>query len=351
MNLELSSMAIEMPRLARHPNRAAFHGVLTLVDVPSNRAPSGARGHRVILSRSAAASALSSLLGMGLDYTPQMDGHDTRKKVGIITEANIVALSSESLAAGSLTKDPGRIEVKGFLFARDFPDVVREIRASSLASGEPALGMSYEIAEAKVADLNAAIWTLTEVTFTGAAVLRRDKAAYDATSIELDQPGQTPGRSRPRQPKNTGANMNEEITQQFLTTASRLAAASEALEQTLARLDSGFASRTEALTSKVDRIIAAVEDSDGQSRDSQLRESMERRIAELERSNNELKAQASRSSARKTLPPVITALLAKNGLEQKDRIDPSVLDQTLAALSVEQRIAVKAQMARAGLID
>ena len=80
-------MAIEMPPVSRHPNRQHFRGVLTLVDVPSTRPPAGARGHRVLLSRAAAERALPSLLGMGLDYTLRLDGHDTRRKVGIITEA------------------------------------------------------------------------------------------------------------------------------------------------------------------------------------------------------------------------------------------------------------------------
>lgn len=33
--IELESMAIDMPAVAGHPNRQAFRGVLTLVDVPS----------------------------------------------------------------------------------------------------------------------------------------------------------------------------------------------------------------------------------------------------------------------------------------------------------------------------
>ena len=47
------------------------------------------------------------------------------------------------------------------------------------------VGMSYEITDARIADLRSTVWTLTHVTFTGAAVLRRDKAAYRDTWIEL----------------------------------------------------------------------------------------------------------------------------------------------------------------------
>ena len=72
------------------------------------------------------------------------------------------------------------------------------------------------------------------------------------------------------------------------------------------------------------------------------------RIAELERANTDLKAQATRA-ARKTMSPLVTAILAKN--EVADPADSAVLDKALASLSVEQRMAVKAKMARAGLIE
>ena len=72
------------------------------------------------------------------------------------------------------------------------------------------------------------------------------------------------------------------------------------------------------------------------------------RVAELERTNADLKAQASRM-ARKTMSPLVTAILAKN--EVGDSTDSAVLDKALASLSVEQRMAVKAEMARAGMIE
>jgi hypothetical protein len=72
-------------------------------------------------------------------------------------------------------------------------------------------------------------------------------------------------------------------------------------------------------------------------------------VAELEKSNADLKAQAARM-ARKTLSPVVAALIAKNEIEG-EKIDPAVLNRTLAALSVEQRVAVKTELARAGMIE
>jgi hypothetical protein len=180
MNIELESMAIEMPAVVGHPNREPFRGVLTLVDVVSDKAPSGARGHRVVLTRAAAEIALASLLGMALDYSLALDCHDTRRKVGVITRADIVGK---------------KLELGGYLFAKDFPEIVKHIgrgrdcqRAFEAAAPQhhASLAMSYEIADARVADLSAKVWILTQVTFTGAAILRRDKAAYRDTWIELD---------------------------------------------------------------------------------------------------------------------------------------------------------------------
>jgi hypothetical protein len=47
------------------------------------------------------------------------------------------------------------------------------------------LGMSYEVTGVELVDVRARVWTLTKVMFTGAAILRRDKAAYQNTWIEL----------------------------------------------------------------------------------------------------------------------------------------------------------------------
>src|SRR5271165_6386681 len=108
MNLQLEAMALAMPEVARHPNRLPFRGVLTLVGVASQRAPHGAKGHRVMPTRSATDVALPSLLGMALDYAPSLDSHDVRRKIGIITEANIVPLHP-TLSPKDGDNHPGRV--------------------------------------------------------------------------------------------------------------------------------------------------------------------------------------------------------------------------------------------------
>ncbi len=161
-------MAVEFPEVHGHPNRLPFEGVLTLVDVASDKAPNGAKGHRVVLTRAAAEAALPSLLGMAVDYKTGWDGHDARQKCGIITAAEV---------------DGKRLTVAGYLFARDFPEM--EAKISCSVGVEGAMGMSYELADAHVADMRAQIWTLTRATFTGAAILLREKAAYRSTSFRL----------------------------------------------------------------------------------------------------------------------------------------------------------------------
>jgi hypothetical protein len=101
--LAMRAMAVEFPQVHGHPNRLPFEGVLTLVDVASDKAPSGARGHRVILSRAAAEAALPSLLGMAVDYKSGWDGHDARQKCGIITSAEALGITlSEAIAADAI---------------------------------------------------------------------------------------------------------------------------------------------------------------------------------------------------------------------------------------------------------
>ena len=115
--------------------------------------------------------------------------------------------------------------------------------------------------------------------------------------------------------------------------AARLAAAVEQLESALPRLNA-------AAPEPVGPIVAMVENA----RETELVQ----RLADAERTIAELRAagasQAHTYEGRKTLP---VSLLAKqeNGMN-----DSSALDAALGGLSLEQRIAVKSQLLRAGLV-
>ena len=166
--MQLEAMAIRVPDVAGHPNKIPFEGVLTTVDEASTRPPSGAKGHRVILTAKAAIEALPSLLGMAIGFTPGYDGHDVRRKCGLITEADVIGRE---------------LRVTGYLYGRDFPEVVKQLSTGALGS----MGMSYEVADALVENMTSDVWTVTRAVFTGAAVLLRDKAAYRGTSFRLQR--------------------------------------------------------------------------------------------------------------------------------------------------------------------
>jgi hypothetical protein len=109
------------------------------------------------------------------------------------------------------------------------------------------------------------------------------------------------------------------------------------------------------MTGDVQKIVAAVEYGTEPTR----RElELEQKLAAAEQQIAELQAQAvaqrgteSRSAAvRKTLPATTTQLLAKQGITALESIEAGVLDAALTGLSLEQRIAVKAQLMRAGAL-
>lgn len=159
---QLSAMSLAVPETPGHPNKMPFTGILTRIDEPSDAPVGGSKGHRVIIPKAVAEQALPSLLGMAIDYLPSLDAHDAQKKIGLITDANIKG---------------NAVEIGGFVYQKDFPDA-----AISLKAQQEKLGFSYEC-DAAVEDRNAEIWTATYIIFTGAAVLKKDLAAYTTTSL------------------------------------------------------------------------------------------------------------------------------------------------------------------------
>jgi hypothetical protein len=148
-----------------------------------------------------------------------------------------------------------------------------------------------------------------------------------------------------------------ETLDQLAAAADRLANAAETLDRVLGKLDA----QHDAMSAKADRIVAAVEERGADINAGGPHErgadinaggphELERRVAELEKANTDLKAQAVRLT-RKTLSPFVSALLSKNNAEPGEKLEAGALDKTLQTLSVEQRIAVKAEMARAGMIE
>jgi|ERR1035441_777902 septal ring factor EnvC (AmiA/AmiB activator) len=126
--------------------------------------------------------------------------------------------------------------------------------------------------------------------------------------------------------------------------AERLEAAAAHLERTLNLLEARVVAET-SLTGEVERISATVEQS---RREAELAEKLaeaERELAEVRAAN----APTVLNPLRRTVPAVTSEMLAKHGIAEGP-VDVRTLDAALAGLSLEQRIAVKSQLLRAGSI-
>jgi hypothetical protein len=140
--------------------------------------------------------------------------------------------------------------------------------------------------------------------------------------------------------------MEIEMKDELGITVERLAAAAGMLEQAVERLaqrQSDFALDAEA---SIGRIVATVE----ARREAELEEKLaaaEAQIAELKAAADSVPSAV--TNGRKTLPVAMVNLLAKQGVTV-DSIEAGAVDAALGSLSIEQRIAVKAQLMRAGLL-
>ena len=123
-------------------------------------------------------------------------------------------------------------------------------------------------------------------------------------------------------------------------TVERLAAAASLLEQAMERLTE----RQQTAEANIGRISATVE------------AALEERLAATEAKIAELMATATNTApvavtnTRKTLPSGMVTMLAKQGVTV-DSVEAGALDTALTSLSLEQRIAVKAQLLRSGLLS
>jgi len=123
--------------------------------------------------------------------------------------------------------------------------------------------------------------------------------------------------------------------------AARLEAATTLLERTLSWLEE----RQASFTGEVERITATVEQS---RREADLQE----KLAAAEREISELKAATAPvalNPQRRTVPSATSEMLAKHGIGDGP-VSVRALDAALTGLSLEQRIAVKSQLLRAGAI-
>lgn len=134
------------------------------------------------------------------------------------------------------------------------------------------------------------------------------------------------------------------LSENFERMAIRMEAAASLFERTAALMEERESERS----GEVRKIVAAVETNQATSREAELAkklESAEHQIAEL---RAQIGTQA--QSARRTVPAATAQLLAKQGITALESLEAGALDAALNGLSLEQRIAVKAQLLRAGVV-
>jgi hypothetical protein len=146
----------------------------------------------------------------------------------------------------------------------------------------------------------------------------------------------------------------ERSLESLAMTLDRLAGAAGLLEQTVSRLEE----QQMTMSGQVQKIVATVEQGTSHSAsnergyETERIQDLERRLQDAVKQIADLRAQAmpAAASGRKTMTAATVSLLAKQGISNLDSIEAGSLDAALTALSVEQRIAVKSQLLRAGLL-
>lgn len=161
--MSFEAMSLDVPVTEDHPNKLPFSGVLFKVDELSDKAPNGSGGKKVFISAEVAKAAIPTLLGMGVNASPKFNAHDKKNKLGVFTEADVVGKE---------------FQVKGYLYAADFPEEVDYIQAH-----KDDLGFSYEVKRAEIASLDEDFLTVKSLIFSGGAILNKTDAAYTSTSL------------------------------------------------------------------------------------------------------------------------------------------------------------------------
>jgi len=143
------------------------------------------------------------------------------------------------------------------------------------------------------------------------------------------------------------------LTESMERMEARLEAAAALFERTATQLEERESERS----GEVRKIVAAVETG----REAELQkklEAAEQQIAELRAQVDsrmepqvEAKSETQPKAARRTVPASTAQFLAKQGLTSLESVEAGTLDAALSGLSLEQRIAVKAQLLRAGVVS
>ena len=139
-----------------------FSGVLLIADKPSTKPPSGARGHRILVTKGTLRKSIKSLIGAPLWASSCLSKHDRiSNRVGTIHEA---------------TLDEDFLIISGEIDRSDD-------RFLSIQASQETLGLSFDALDCTVKDMRERVWVLDSVNLIGATVLYRRKASFRKDTI------------------------------------------------------------------------------------------------------------------------------------------------------------------------
>ena len=157
----------------KHCNKLPFKGTVMKLDTPSEGSPHNTCQivKPIMLSKKEAMNSANTMSFMGIDCiwaddsedtSDDMTGHDARFKIGVISSCYV---------------EGSELKVEGFIYASDFPDI-----ADYIKQNKSEMGFSVEML-CRAEELDDYI-NVTDVEFTGVAMLFKDCAAYQSTYID-----------------------------------------------------------------------------------------------------------------------------------------------------------------------
>ena len=157
----------------KHCNKLPFKGTVMKLDTPSEGSPHNTYQivKPIMLSKKEAMNSANTMSFMGIDCvwaddgedtSDDMTGHDARFKIGVISSCYV---------------EGSELKVEGFIYASDFPDI-----ADYIKQNKSEIGFSVEML-CRAEELDDYI-NVTDVEFTGVAMLFKDCAAYQSTYID-----------------------------------------------------------------------------------------------------------------------------------------------------------------------
>lgn len=142
-----------------------FNGMIVPLNKASDSVPWGSLGHRILLPLNTVEKCMNSLLGTSIHYCGEFKRHWPQYDIGTVTS---VAIEREELKVG------------GCIFNVDLPKI-----SDILVSNDSSLGLSFECTNVQVEQKYKEPWVISDLIFTGVAIIYKQLAAYKSTWIKL----------------------------------------------------------------------------------------------------------------------------------------------------------------------